>query len=782
MSIISTAPNLPTATVDNLNDPSQETQDLHRKLSEWWTQAREVQSINRYQMAIDADFKDGIQWRTEDSEVLQERGQASLVYNKIKPAIDWILGTEKRTRIDFNVYPRKKEANKEAEAKKELLKFISDVNKVVFARSRAFDDAVTVGVGWLEDSICNDNTKERIQSRYESWRNVWYDPTSVERDLSDSRYLFRSKFIDLDIATAMFPKFKVILEAACTTINHNGSEQGADDDYFYALQYQQRDSQGNIMYRQSFSSSSMVYNRRKRVKLIECWYRDPITKKVMRGGEFDGQDYDDNNEFHKGAVQEEYASVVNCLVMQMNVAIMIDSHILQQMKSPYDHNDFPLTPIWGFRRSRDNAPYGVTRSIRDPQESLNKRMSKALHILSTNQIIAEQDAATDWDNIKDEAGRPDGILLLDGRKGARFEINNDKQLAEEHIKLMDIDAKMIQDVSGVTDENMGRGSNATSGVAIGARQEQGSVVTAELFDNLRYAVQLQGEKQLSLVEQFHDDPMLLRVIGAKGGSDFLPINTPEWDDQSGTWVMLNPITASKADFVVDEQDYQASMRQAMFDTMNKMLQTLQPEVALQLLDLVYDNSDLPGRDEIVARIRKLNGQSDPNAEQTPEELQAQKAKEAEAQKQQDQQQALLELDIKTKQAQLDKLIAEKQNIDANKTKTNVTALFESTQAGQIAVNNPSLAPVYDKIYKISGGVEYNESQPIEPSFADQTQQQPPQQPQGQLTQPPRFQQNTHPNYPANPVQPDEQAIQEPMPTMPSPGLGEAQGIETMRND
>lgn len=728
----------------NFNDAK--TKRLHERLLNWWVQAKEIEAVNRYQQAIDADFYDGLQWSQEDQEELMQRGQAPVVYNRIKPTIDWILGTEKRTRVDFNVLPRKKEHNKEAEAKKERLKYINDVNKTVFARSRAFADAVKVGIGWLEDSIRGDDEKELIQTKYESWRNVWYDPQSVERDLSDARFLFRSKFVDFDIASAMFPKAKFPLEQAVSVLFGTGNEQDADDDFFYATNFQQRDSQGNILHRRTYANTAMVFNRRKRVKLIECWFRDPVTIKVMRGGDLSGIEYDESNQAHAQAVQEEYASLQDSLVMKMRVAIMTEGHILQVMDSPYSHNDFPFTPIWGYRRDRDNAPYGVIRNIRDAQESLNKRNSKAIHILSTKQIIADESAATDWDEIREEAARPDGIILLDGKPGARFELNTDKQLAQQHVNLMQEDAQMIQDVGGVTDENLGRDTNATSGKAIEARQTQGSIVTAELFDNLRFAVQLQGEKQLSLIEQFDTAEQELRVVGNKGKIDYMPLNTPRFDEQSQTWVMLNPMTENQADFVVDEQDYQASMRQAMFVTMTDMLRALPPEISLQLLDLVYENSDLPGREEIVERIRKINGQQAPNTEITPEIAAQQQAKAQQEQQQAEQQNKAVELDLALKQAQIEK-------IKADATKSNTETLFSGMQAGQLAVQIPGILPVSDSLLS-SAGFEDKNGAPLAI---------PPSQPQSLASMP----HNTSPLLPANPV---------------SPLNGMNKGIETMKND
>ena len=55
---------------------------LLKKLQEWWNEARTAHSENRFQQSIDADFYDGLQWDDRDAEVLRERGQAPLVYNK----------------------------------------------------------------------------------------------------------------------------------------------------------------------------------------------------------------------------------------------------------------------------------------------------------------------------------------------------------------------------------------------------------------------------------------------------------------------------------------------------------------------------------------------------------------------------------------------------------------------------------------------------------------------------------------------------------------------------
>ena len=47
----------------------------------------------------------------------------------------------------------------------------------------------------IQDETDND---EMIYSRYESWRNLLWDSAAIESDLSDARYMFRVKWVDMD--------------------------------------------------------------------------------------------------------------------------------------------------------------------------------------------------------------------------------------------------------------------------------------------------------------------------------------------------------------------------------------------------------------------------------------------------------------------------------------------------------------------------------------------------------------------------------------------------------
>jgi len=691
-----------------------------RKLKEWWSEARTASANNRFEQSIDADFNDGLQWTDEDSKVLKERGQAPLVFNQIQQHIRWILGTERRTRVDFKVYGREKEDDKAAQTKTKLLKFTDDVNHAPFARSMGFADAVKVGIGWLECGIRSDPTEEKLFDRWESWRNIWNDPLAKEPDNSDSRFLFRSKWVDEDIAEAMFPDRKEVIHLA--SVSHDLFSFSEDDDIGFTGLYHAFTPGSTLLQsgRAMFNDSFHIGIRRQRVRLIECWYRQPEPVSMLRTRVsalmtplFRNQLMRMNGSEIKGPrkpsidslISDGHASVYDAVKMKVRCAIFTNKGMLQDVESPYLHEKFPFTPIWAFRRDRDNQPYGTIRNMRDPQEDLNKRRSKALHILSTNRVIADEDAVEDWDETEEQVARPDGIIKK--VRGSDFEIKNDTALAKEHVALMIQDMQFLEGASGVTEENRGEVTNATSGTAIGLRQTQGSVVTADLFDNLRFAIQLHGEKKLSLIEQYYSEPKVIRITNDRGSQEFMNINMPG-QDADGALEIENDITKTKADFIVDTKTFNETVRLAMFESMMNLMGQLDPEVQLALLDMVLDLSDYPNRDEMVRRIRELNGQIDPdapNADELRKQRDAQKEEDADREKRD------LEADISTKTTRAAKTTSDAAVAEASAMKT-------ASEIAEALAANPQLAAAVDELFasfkEESGVIDPNTSGSIVP--------------------------------------------------------------------
>lgn len=683
-------------------------QELHRRLLAYYRQELDRQSENRFQMAVDEDYYDNIQWSEDEAKQLKDRGQAPIVYNVTAQTINWVIGSEKRGRMDYKILPREKEDTKPAEIKTKLLKYLSDVNRLPFSRSRAFEDAIKVGLGWLEDGAQDEDDGEIVYSRYESWRNILHDSASTELDGSDMRYIFRTKWVDVDVAKALFPGRDAQIEDAVVDASLYGSFDMVDGDV--PMDYQEFD-------RSNYSvARTLVSHKRRRVRLIECEYRVPEKVKRLRGGAHSGEIYDEADQRHVDAVTSGASRLVVKVMMRVRLAHMTVKDLLWEGPSPYRHNRFRFTPIWCYRRGRDNLPYGMIRPIRDIQDDINKRASKALHILSSNKVIMDEGALPDGttiDEFAEEIARPDAIIVK--RPGKELVINAERDLAAPHLELMSRGINMIQQVGGVTDELLGRTTNAVSGVAVQRRQEQGSLATNKPFDNLRLAVQMQGEIQLSLLEQYLTNEKSFRITNDRGSPDFVKVNNglPE-----------NDITRTKADFIISEADWRATMRQAAAEQLMEMIGRMPPEIGMMLLDLAVESMDLPNREEIAKRIRAQTGMRDPDqTEMTPEEMQQAQAaaEQAEAQK------AMFMADLEGKQAETALKLAKIQREHGITIKDRVDATSAAMTSAQSVITMPTIARVADGILQEAGWRDFKAS-PVTQGLPPMPEQMPPEQP------------------------------------------------------
>lgn len=657
---------------------------LHRRLMGMYRAELARQEANRVEQALDEDYYDHKQWTEEEQAVLRERGQAPIVYNVTHNTVNWVIGSEKRSRTDGKVLPRGKEDSKPAEAKSKYMKYLSDVNRSVFQRSRAFEDTVKVGIGWLESYYDDSDDDEPIKLRYENWRNMLWDSAGTELDGKDWRYQMRSKWVDEDIAEMLADGNRSMIERAVTESAGYGGYDMNDGDAVMDQAEQERD--------ESMSMGAVDAHKRRRVRLIECWYREPVNVRVMRGGMFATEEYDEKNPEHVAEVQSGNARVIKKGMMKMRVALMTTEGLIYDGPSPFKHNRFKFVPIWGYRQGSNGLPYGLIRGIRPIQDAVNKRASKALHILSTNKVMMEDGALPDdmtYEEFADEANAPDGLIRY--RKGYKVDLNQDRQLGAEHMNQMSVDVSMIQQVGGVTDELLGKDTNATSGKAILARQEQGSVATNKLFDNLRLAMQMVGELELSLIEQYVTEEKQFRITNMRGVPEFVTLNDglPE-----------NDVTRAKADYVISEASWNASIRQAQVEALTELAMKMPPEVALLILDLIVDSMDnIENREEIVKRIRQATGQKDPDQQEpTPEEIAAAQ----QAQKQAAMQEQQIMLAMEEQAAKTDLARAQADRIKKQALADSMKAANDAMMAGQTAAMMPTAAKIGDALLAQAG--------------------------------------------------------------------------------
>ena len=665
-------------------------QERHDKRRAWFLAEASRQSANRAMMARSESFYDGNQYEFEDAQELRDRGQPVVVYNEVKPTIDWLIGTERKTRVDFLVVAddEGEEADNDASLKTKLLKYLDETNRASFERSYAAEDAFKAGIGWVEVGLRGDKNGVPIYIGAESWRNILWDSMATKRDLSDARYLFRIKVVDLDVAIALFPDKKDKLEACA----QNGDDAEILRNWL---------GTGLIAGLDAFSSQDDkldyltakpvdMFNTRERVLLLECWSREPFHNKEP--GPF---------------------GIADPMTWRIMCSIMTEKDTLIESWSPFKHDRFPFIPYWAYRNKRTGLPYSPICQLMGPQEALNHRMSRSLYEASANQLLMEEDSfnpeVMDIDEIRRELDDPHGtaVFARGALAGNKVRDRDNNASAQFQLNLAQYDLNAIRQMSGVTGENRGLDTNATSGKAVLAKQEQGSLITMELFDNLLFARQMEGEMALSLAEQFITQPMTVRTAGDSGRQEYTRINDPQPD---GTY--LNDITQRQAHFTVGEQAWKQSFAEAAFEQLMQVMTQLAsaaPQIVVNLLDVIFEmHPNLPRKQAILKRIRSVNGQADESGKMTPEQ-------QAEMQQKQQMAQAQFEAQMAQFQAQIREAQAKGEKLEADAMAKRLEGLYLSAQAAQVLAMAPQITPVADELLKSVGFKDMNGPGVIDPA-------------------------------------------------------------------
>ena len=666
---------------DNIRDliNGETAEDCLDRLLGWYEREVSRQYDSRLERAKDADFFDGEQFDAKTKAELEARGQSALVFNDIKPAILWILGNERRNRNEWDVKPRSEDDVQPALTKAKLIKYIDDINNARFERSEAFAAATKTGEGWTQVYIANDEWGDpEIRFRHVDWREVLADSSGIRQDCQDVGFIFRTKIVPLNELLLHFPDYEDDLtnqsvDEEQLVSEHRESAYSADADF------------GGSLSLHKFS----WLNGRRAVRVIECWYRNHERVDVLRDGPLDRTVFDKDDPEHQVALQSGQSYLAKVNRRQMYCAIFTQDTLLWHSRSPYRHNDFPYVRRTVFRDDRSKNPYGLIRDLRDPQEDLNHRRNKALFLASTRRVVMDE-GAVDIKKLEDEVSRPDAII--EKRVGAGFEIIENLSMASSQLDMANQDSAYIRQISGVTGENQGLPTNATSGVAIQARAEQGTIITTMVFDNSSAAHQKEGELVLSLIEQFMTQQQQIRITGERGKDEFLQINDgrPETD-----------ITATKADFVISERKYQATLRQALSEQLIQsagQIASLSPQAGLAALEMALELSDLPNGMEMAKRIREASGIPDPHDPESAKAMQEQQAQQAQLQ----QQQMQLELqgkqaEIAEKKARAEAAKAQAEHVEAQAIERKTAAIGQAIATAQLVEANPHLAQTADDL-------------------------------------------------------------------------------------
>jgi hypothetical protein len=562
------------------------------------------------------DYYDSKQWTEEERRVLNKRKQPVLTINRIKRKVDSIVGIEQKGRVDPRALPRNPDDEDAADVATKALVYVEDITRFDAIRSAFCYNLAIEGYGGVEVTVREKAAGFDPELTRLRWEEIFFDPFSRDLDFGDAEYVGVQKWMNLDKA----------IDVA------NGYDHGLDPKVLSEMLQHSMENTSGSTYDDRPASATVSWGdkKKKRVKLAHMYYR------------CEGTWY---------------------------LALLCGGGVIYNEVSPYlDYTDSPegkpdcAIILQSCYIDRDNGRYGVVLDWISAQDEVNKRRSKALHMLNSRQTMGQRGAVADTKIMKRELALPDGHVEYDqdpNSTAPSFQIIPNQDQLQGQLELLQ-ESKGEIDMLGPNASLLGQLDGAQSGRAIIAQQQAGMAELAPFYDNLKDWTLRVYRAMWNRIRQFWTEPRFIRVTDETEGLEFLGVNQPMMrpvmdpmtgqpamgpdgqpamepvvDPKTGEPILENNVGSLDIDIIIDMTPEYASLQQEEFQSLVELAKSGMMQFPP---DVLIEASSLRNKRKI---IEKMN---DPQAQQA--------------------QQAAMQLEMQGKQAEIAKMGAETEKMGA----------------------------------------------------------------------------------------------------------------------
>jgi hypothetical protein len=462
----------------------------------------------------DIKFRLGDQWSWQDKAYLANQQRDKLVFNKVKRVVNLITGYQRKNRLAMKVDPVEGSDDKTASQFSGLLQACMTDGNGYQVASDAFEHGpVTTGMNLLEleldyslDPVNGDMRINRVP-----YNALLLDPYFTERDLSDCNFILRRKWLSKDDLKAVFGDTAKEIDQ----MRPQGRD-GKFPDSPPATNYQ-----GNNLFR-----VDEFYRRTtKEAKLLV----DKLTGEFkVFGGDKKRLDAflrspDEQTGFNMGErveVQPHYIKTVDLAIMVEDVAFYDGQDLL-------GIDDYPQVALLGYwvpeySEMKDKLQ-GVVRCMRDPQKETNRRRLKVLDIIDSvisTGFKAEEDSVVSPKSLY-QTGQNRVVWTRKGMLDRVQQLSGGEAPASlfKIMEVMDGDIMELAGVEGLLQAPEQQNQQIAASLAK-LREAQGLTVLQDLFDNLRLAKKLLGQKMIFAIQKNWAPAKVQRILNQQPSPEF----------------------------------------------------------------------------------------------------------------------------------------------------------------------------------------------------------------------------------------------------------------------
>lgn len=521
-------------------------------------------------------YKEGDQWTSAELAELKKRGQPATVNNQVKVTLDRLTGqfVKQRTRIGFRGrnYPQDEPIG---QVLSESFRYISQNTNLEFEERDMFEDGCTGGFGCLEVHVkFNEMYEPEIMVRDEDCFNIFPDPFSRRYDWNeDAAYICRAKWVDIDEAKSLYPSHASELS----------SFVGGEADGFLA----------SI---DNFKLDNYVDSKQQRVRLVEVWYKDRSKKSILllQNGESYQKDELTSYQWESLKKANPKARVLDQVRSKMKVGIFTGWILLDHKDSPHGHDLFPFIPYFTGRK-KSGEPYSMIWTALTLQDAINKRESKALHLLSSNQFFVEQGGVNDKAETANELARPDGFVELNRGYFEKFKVEKNLELAQTQFSMHTSSIGDFRRVTGVNPDALGERSEVRSGVGIARKQQMTDLILAPVFDNLRRTRVILAKVVLEMIKVYWNEKKLFYITDDLNASKAVTL-----DETS-----LKAIKEGIYDVIAEDMPDTTTLQQEQLQIVSQTLPQVIP-FGPAYVQLFIEMSDIPKKEALLEKIKAMS--------------------------------------------------------------------------------------------------------------------------------------------------------------------------------
>lgn len=568
--------------------------------------------------AVDMAWRDNIQWTKEQREYYESLGlPKDLFVNLMAAAIDAVTGHEAKHQVDWMIIGADEAHDEMAEAINHKLNDVMRLSDANHACSEAYESQACVGIGWVH--VCRNPdllgaSKYLIEDVHRD--EMFWDMRSRSEDLRrDCRWVARRRFFDHDEAKSFLPgKYHELVDYTYSdSLSMDISEEGIQYEWFADLS-EYTDPIDLIMDNNS---------ERKRIAIYEVYYkvfekRDLI---AMPGGMM--TEFKPGNPIHLEMLATMQASLHKSIpVNVVRVAWFVGPHIIYDGPSSAPHNHFPYIPFFGPREDSTNAPTGLLRRMRGPQEQYNRAVVEIQRILRSRRIEKDSDALIGMNDQQAvfEINRSDGVINL--KAGRKFQVIREWEKIAVLERICERARGEINAASGIYQTFQGQTEASQSGIAVESIAELGAQTLGKINANYQLGRKMVGDLVFSyLVEDIGVNPEVVKIPQQIGQAKKMVVLNDGINNRVATFrgqVALQPVHTSAG--------YRQHAHQRITGIIDKMPDDFKPI----LLPFWIESSDMPKKEQAMKLINKKLGYEEDENKRA--EMEAQQENEAQQQK------------------------------------------------------------------------------------------------------------------------------------------------------